>query len=148
MSKKQEVINALTVFGWGCAGAVLTSMAVNYIPGVKTAKPAWRSAAQGALGLAALVVLPGKYRKFRSLALGAGFAGTLGLIERATGVKTLAGSPQGALSPAEVRALQMQGALPMNGPALMHRMNGLTAVGGVRDGYRPAAMSGGFRAPY
>jgi hypothetical protein len=143
--KLKEVTDGLTMFAVGAGGAILSSWAVNFTPGVKTANPATRSAAQFGLGLLVLMATPGKYRLARCAGMGIAWAGALGAVERVTKMKTLAGNPEGTLSPSEIRALQSMGALPMlNGPATMRHMNGPVTM--HAQGARPSMM-GGFKSP-
>lgn len=144
--KVKEITDGLTMFAVGAGGAIISSWLVNFTPGVKTANPLTRSAAQFGLGLAGVLFTPGKYRIARYAAMGVAWAGALGGVERATKMKTLAGNPEGTLSPAEIRALQSMGAMPMlNGPVTFRNpMNGPVTM--QPQGSRPSMM-GGFRAP-
>lgn len=143
MSKKKEAMDFLTALGVGAAGAVVSSWIVNFIPGVKDAKPVTRSLAQLAVGGSAVFV-PGKYRLARYALLGVAYAGTLGAVERATGMKTLAGAG-GSLTARELAALRSLGA--MHGPVTMRSLAGPATMTPQMDG-RPSMMgAGGFKAP-
>jgi len=145
--KMKEITDGLTMFAVGAGGAIVSSWLVNFTPGVKTANPATRSAAQFGIGLAAVLLTPGKFRLARYAGMGIAWAGALGAVERVTKMKTLAGDPAGTLSPAEIRALQSVGAIPMlNGPVTFRNpaMNGPATM--QPQGSRPSMM-GGFRAP-
>src|SRR5690606_26760497 len=143
----KEIGDGLTMFAVGAGGAIVSSWLVNFTPGVKTANPLTRSAAQFALGLGAVLFTPGKYRMARYAGMGVAWAGALGAVERATKMKTLAGDPEGTLSAAEIAALQSMGAMPMlQGPATFRNpaMNGPVTM--HAQGSRPSMM-GGFKAP-
>jgi len=49
--KVKEITDGLTMFAVGAGGAIISSWLVNFTPGVKTANPLTRSAAQFGLGL-------------------------------------------------------------------------------------------------
>jgi len=139
--KMKEVKDGLTMFGVGAGGAVLSSWLVNFTPGVKTASPVTKSLAQFGLGMAAVMLAPGKYRLLRYAGMGIAWAGALGAVERATKMKALAGPGGGTLSDREIAALQSMGAMPMMaGPATMHRMAGPATM-------RAPQRMGGFRSP-
>lgn len=145
--KVKEITDGLTMFAVGAGGAIVSSWLVNFTPGVKTANPATRSLAQFGLGMAGVLLTPGKYRMARYASMGIAWAGALGAVERVTKMKTLAGNPEGTLSPAEIRALQSMGAMPLlNGPATFRNpaMNGPVTM--RAQGARPSMM-GGFKAP-
>lgn len=142
MSKKKEAIDFLTALGVGAAGAVVSSWIVNFVPGMKDAKPATRSLVQLGVGGTAIFI-PGKYRFARYALLGVAYAGTLGAVERVTGMKTLAGEG-GSLTAREIAALRQLGA--MQGPVTMRHLSGPATM--VPQGERPSMMgAGGFKAP-
>ncbi len=144
--KLREAKDAGTMLLFGTLGAVASSWIVNLTPGVKTANPTTKSLAQLGLGFATVLFAPRKYAIVRYGAMGIAFAGALGAVERATSMKTLAGAGAGTLSPAEIRALQSMGAMPMmNGPMRMRPMAGPTTMRAMGAG-RPSMM-GGFRPP-
>lgn len=146
-ARMSEIKDGLTALAIGAGGAILTSWAVNFIPGVKNANPLTRSLAQLGLGGAVALFAPGKLRLVRYIGLGTAWAGALGAVERATKMKTLAGNPETTLSPSEIRRLQTMGAIPiMNGPALMRSMNGPTTFRSMAGAGRPSMM-GAFKAP-
>jgi hypothetical protein len=143
--KGKEIIDVFAMLGLGAMGAVLSSYAVNYTPGLNTASPTMKSIGQLGLGLAGALFIPPKMRYVRYAAMGMAWAGTLGAVERATSIKTLAGPSGNTLSPAEIHALATMGALPgMNGPTTFRRMAGPSTM--TPQNGRPSMM-GGFRAP-
>lgn len=143
--KMKEAKDGLTMFATGTAAAIASSWLVNFTPGIKTANPATKSLAQFGLGMAAVLLAPGKYRLARYAGMGIAWAGALGAVERVTKMKALAGPGAGTLSDAEIRALQTMGALPFNGPATMRRMAGPATMRHMGAG-RPSMM-GGFKSP-
>lgn len=145
--KMKEAKDGLTMFAVGALAAVGSSWLVNFTPGVKTANPLTKSAAQFALGLAGVLLVPGKYRIARYAGMGIAWAGALGGVQKATKMATLAGPAVGTLSDAEIRALQSMGAMPLlRGPVtLRNPMRGPTTF--QATGSRQPSMMGGFRAP-
>lgn len=129
MAMKKETTDLLKLLGFGLVGGVVSALVVNITPGIKDARPVWKSIGQLGAGFA-LMLIGGRWEVVKLAGVGAFMAGGLMGFERLTGLKTLAG-PRARLSLRDLEMLQTRGALsgPMamrpqlSGPMKMRPMN-------------------------
>ncbi len=125
------LINALLA----SAGGIVSSLAINKLPMLKSLDPLAKSGIQIGTGLALLYFGPDKFKLVKLAGTGTVMAGTFGLVQKTTKQDVLAGEEE--LTQAEINALIGAGVL--NGPEVMRALNGPAMMSNQMDG-NPALM--------